>query len=168
MIKYWIAPNVKEYKADFYFFLEDQQIDNNFKLHTLLETRRKGFLVEHICTDYLYTIQTAHVKLRIISTYYKKSLLPTYEKELFLDFLYSNINYFLDNDVTKSVQMFISQFFLYAHNDLKRSTENVGVYSEFLYMLFKFCYRNLHTDLFEVGLQVLQIVLDISKGEWLI
>lgn len=156
---------MKGYKAEFYFFLEDQQIDNIFKLHTFLETRRKGFLVENICTDYFCNIQNANLRLRIISTYYKKTLLPTFEKEMFLDFLYSNINYFLDNDITKSVQLFISQLFLYAHNDLKRNTENVLVYSEFLYMLFKFCYGNLLTDLFEVGLQVLQIVLDISKGE---
>lgn len=156
---------MKEYKADFYFFLECQQIDNIFKVHTLLETRRKGFVLDDVCRDYFYDIQNANLRLRIISTYYKKTLLPTFEKEVFLDFLYSNINYFLDNDVTKSVQMFLSQFFLYAHNDLKKSTENVEIYAEFLYKLLKFCYENLNTDLYEVGLQVLQIVLDISKGK---
>lgn len=156
---------MKEYKADFYFFLEDQQINNIYKIHTFLEIRRKGFVLEHVCRNHFDDIQTASLKLRIISTYYKKSILPSYEREMFLNFLYSNINYFLDNDVTKSIQMFLSQFFLYAHNDLKRSTENFETYCEFLYMLYKFCYGNLLTDLFEVGLQVLQILLDISKGK---
>lgn len=167
LLKYWISSTVKNYKLHFYLFLKSQKIDKIIKLHTLLETRRSGFLLEDITIDNTYDITTTIVGLKIHSTYYKKSLCPKqYECNILLDFLYGNINYFLDNQMIKCFKMFISQFFLFSHNDLKKTVTNLSTYSEFLNKLYKFCYGCLCSSLFEVGVQVLQIILDISVGEY--
>lgn len=146
--------------------METQPIDTIFKVSTALETCRNGFISEHIIKEHFYDIRNVHFKLRIISTYYKKTLVPGQkEKEIFLEILYSNINYFLDMEVIKYVEIFISQLFIYAHNDFKKTTKQLEIYSDFLYKIYKFCYGIIYTELYEVGVQVLQIVLDLSKGK---
>lgn len=146
--------------------MEFQPIDNIFKVSTALETCRNGFISEHIIKEHFYDIRNVHFKLRFISTYYKKTLLPGQkEKEIFLEFLYSNINYFLDMEVIKCVEMFISQLFIYAHNDLKKTRKQLEIYSDFLCKIYKFCCGIMGTELYEVGVQVLQILLNLSKGK---
>lgn len=148
--------------------MKSQPIDKIVIVYIFLKMRRVGICLEDMNKDFFYDCETINIGLRIISTFYKKSLLPRKDDmEMFLDFLYSNINYSLDNDTTKSLQMFLSQFFLYSHNDLKKNTKNFVVYSEFICKLYKFCYGNLSTDLFEIGVQVVQILLNVSKGEML-
>lgn len=155
------------YKAQFFYFLQSQQIDKSIKVNTFLETRRNGHFLLNIPMDFFCNISTVNIGLRIISTYYKKSLLPEqYENQIFFYFLHTNTNYFLDNDIIKSIQMFLSQFFVHAHIDLKRNKENLNEYSQFLNQIYKFCKNILITDLFEFGVQVLHILLDISKGKF--
>lgn len=156
---------MKEYKAEFYCFMEHQHTDNLIKIHTFLETRKNGYLLENTSTQTFYNIETANLRLKIISTYYKKSLLPTqYERNFLLHFLYSNNKIILDNEILRDLRLFLSQFFFHAHTNLKKNPENFGLYSEFIFEIYKFCYGNLGTDLFEVGVQVLLILLNISKG----
>lgn len=159
---------MKAYKADFYFFLECQPIDNLIKIHTFLETRQYGYSLDDTSKQpYMYNISNMNIKLKIISRYYKKSLVPNqYERDFLCNFLYSNIRNFLERDVLRDLKMFFSQLFFYAHNDLKKSMTNFETYSKFLYKVYKFCYGNLATDLFEVGAQVLQILLKLSKGKY--
>lgn len=157
---------MKAYKAEFYFFFKSQPVDQILRVHACLETRRNGLCLKEKTTAHFHNIQTRNYGLRIISTYYKKKLvIEQYEMKMFLDYLYSNVNYFLDNEVTKNLKMFLSHFFLYAHIDIEGCTSCFGIYSEFVCNLYKFCYGNLKTDLFEVGVQVLEILLDISRGE---
>lgn len=166
IIKYWIGSNVRKYKIEFYVFIKDQHIQKKLEVHAFLETRRNGICVNATSEDLFNDIGTKDLGLRVVSTYYKKSLVPEqYEQKLFLDFLYSNIDYFLDNSVTKSVQLFLSQVFLYAHNDLKKGSQNFNTYSMFISKLYIFCCNILKSELFEVGVQILQILLDIAKGE---
>lgn len=153
------------YKVEFYTFLKQQPVDKIMKIHTFLEIRRFGLLHENIPSVFFKDIKHVDIGLRIISTYYKKSLCPgEYERQLFFDYLYSNTNYFLDNDVIKSLHMFMSQFFLYGHHDLKKTNENFGIYTEFISRMYEFCNWNLGTDYYEVGIQVLHLLLDILKG----
>lgn len=124
--------------------------------------------MEYIDKDYLNDIQCQNLGLRIISTHYKKSLLPDkYEQEMFLKFLYSNINYFLDNDLIRNFKLFLSQFFLYAHNDLKKTEDNLQIYSTFLKKLYWFCYITIGTESCELGIHVLLIILNVAKGKLL-
>nr|CAH7712272.1 unnamed protein product [Callosobruchus chinensis] len=168
LLKYWIPISVNAYKQDFYLFVRDQQVHMLLKGYILLETRKKGFVNFDVTEDIwklFHNLETVNLSIRIISTYHKKSLCPKdTEINLVLRFLSCNDKTVLDDECIKSLNMFFSQLFIYAHSDLQASEENFEYYRKTVDKFYQLCCNSLKTDNSELGMQVSQIILGVLKG----
>lgn len=166
LVKYWIPLTINAYRTDFYSFIRKQPIDLRLKAHILLESRRKGFLFESEKSIFNH-LETKDLRLRIISTYRKKSLVPETEDINFLmDYLYSNLKTYLEDEEVDCIQKFFSQIAFVSHTELKKGDSDFGFYEDFAYKIMNYCHKTFATEFFEVGAQVLHNFLTILKGKY--
>ncbi|CAG9854305.1 unnamed protein product [Phyllotreta striolata] len=166
LIKYWIPFTVNSYKSDFYTFIRGEPVALRLKAYILLESRKNGVLFKHESVMY-NQIETMDLALNIISTYRKKSLCPGVEETNFLlNYLYSNLKSYLEDDEILCVRKFFSQLIVFAHSDLKKSDKNLDFYRTFVRKIFDYSLRSFRSEFFEVGAQVLYNFFNILKGSY--
>ncbi|KAG5883749.1 hypothetical protein JTB14_023171 [Gonioctena quinquepunctata] len=164
LVKYWIPSSVTAYKTDFYSFLSNEPIDSRLKACVLLESQKQGYSLG-VEQHFFHTVETRHMGLKLATMFRKKTQSPTKtDIHVVIDFLYSNLGAFLEEEDIKSLSLFFSHFFLYAHNDLKKRRDNFQFYAQFVNMVYKYSYGSLNSDFFEVGAQVLQIIWTTLTG----
>lgn len=164
---------MSQYTIEFYDFVKNEQIDLRIKAHVLVETVKRGHtLTSDVTNDLLdisNNVETIDLSLRIASTYFKKSLCPRRtEFDIIMNYLFSNLQEFLQEEQLKSFMLFFSQLFMYAHCDLAKSHDNFNFYYNTINDLYKYCYACLNTEFFEVGAQILQMTLTILRGKFVL
>ncbi|XP_050499492.1 uncharacterized protein LOC126880016 [Diabrotica virgifera virgifera] len=161
--KYWIPLTVDAYKTDFYAFIKEEPIDLQLKLYITLESKKKCFL----CEDEIYTFNqdTLDIVLKIVSAYRKKTIRPqSCDINLLISLLYNNLKLYLEDDETESIKKFFSHVVFYAHCSLKKNDEDFCFFEDFIQRIHKYCCESFKTDFFQVGAQILHLLLNALKG----
>ncbi|CAG9829655.1 unnamed protein product [Diabrotica balteata] len=161
--KYWIPLTVDAYKTDFYAFMKEEPIDLQLKLYITLESKKKGYLCED--ENYTFNQDTLDIVLKIVSAYRKKSIRPqSCDINLLMNLLYSNLKIYLEDDEVESIKKFFSHIVFYAHSSLKKNDEEFCFFQDFIQRVHKYCCECFKTDFFQVGAQILHLLLTALKG----